>query len=147
MKPFLSALLLWATVAAVFGGDETPRAIIHVRLIYATNEPDGIHDKELADLEPRFRPDFGYKHYKLLGEKRVELKEGDSVLLDLGHSFGLSLKHVGTRQRFHLLHVDLFHQKKWLFWFETSVKQRSEPLFIKGPWTEKGLVIIALEAK
>lgn len=137
------ALLAWVVAEVhAFGAS----AEIQARLIYGTNEEDLPKEAALADLEPRFKPDFGYKHYRLLGEKKATLKEGKTDRLELGHEFAVRIRHRETKGDFHVLQIDVFHKSKKLLFLEVSVRQNSEPIFIKGPWTEKGLIIIALTA-
>jgi hypothetical protein len=124
-----------------------PTATVTAKLIYGSNATDQPKEQALAELEPRFKPDFGYKHYRLLGEKSVTLKEGYSETLDLGHEFTVSIKHKETQKQFRVLAINLYHKGKWLLFLEVSAKNKSEPIFIKGPTTEQGLVIIALTAK
>jgi hypothetical protein len=122
-------------------------AVIEAKLIYATNSEEPSREEAPRDIESRLKPDFGYKHYCLLGEKSVKLKEDDEEKIDLGHQIEVSIKHKGTKKQFHVLGVNLYHQNKWLFFIEVSVQQKSKPIFIKGPFTKDGLVIIALTAK
>ncbi len=122
-------------------------AKIDARLIYGTNTDDQPKEAALQDIESKFQPDFGYRHYRLLGEKTATIKEGESSTLDLGHQFQLVIKHKSSKKPFRVLQIDLFHQNKKLLFIEVSVEQKSEPIFIKGPWTEQGLVIIALTAR
>jgi len=140
---FMAALACAA--GPVCGGDAT--AAIEARLIYGTNADPKSAGGAAPELEPRLKRDFGYKHYRVLGERSAKLKEGDGEKLELGQNFDISVKHKGTKKQFHTLGIDLYHQGKWLLFIEVSVKQRSEPIFIKGPWTEDGLLIIALTAK
>ena len=128
-------------------GSALAAATIEAKLIYAANDSDEPDQHLLKELEPRLRHDFGYKHYRLLGEKSAEMKEGDNVMLDLGHQFQLSVKHKGAKKDFQILQIDLFHKKEWRLYFELSVKQKGEPIFVKGPPTDNGLVIIELAAK
>ena len=141
------AFLVCAALATPVASADESAAVIEVKLIYATNTEDQPKEEALKDIEPRLKPDFGYKHYSLLGEKSVELNEGDEEKLDLGHQIEVSIKHKDTKKHFHVLGVNLYHHNKWLFFIEVSVQQKSKPIFIKGPFTKDGLVIIALTAK
>jgi hypothetical protein len=145
-RSWLILVLAGVAAATTTVSASEPVASVTAKLIYGSNT-DQPKEQALADLEPRFKPDFGYKHYRLLGEKSVTLKEGYSETLDLGHQFAVSVKHKETRKQFHVLAIDLYHKEKWLLFLEVSVKNKSEPIFIKGPNTEQGLVIIALTAK
>lgn len=122
-------------------------ASIEAKLIYGTNAEDQPTEEQLKDIEPRLKPDFGYRNYRLLGEKIFKLKEGNEEKCELGHQIEVSIKHNGTKKQFQVLGVNLYHQNKWLFFIEVSVQQKSKPIFIKGPFTKDGLVIIMLTAK
>lgn len=141
------AWLAWAAPAAMQAYAGEPTATVEARLIYGTNTENKSKEEPVKELESRLKRDFGYKHYRLLSTKSAQIKEGYSEKLDLGHQIEISIKHKGTKKQFHTLAVDLYHQNKWLLFLEVSVQQKSEPIFIKGPWTEQGLVIIAVTAK
>lgn len=139
--------MLWALFASVPVFAWAGPAKIDAKLIYGTNADNQPKEEALRDLEPRFKPDFGYKRYQLLGEKSATLKEGDADKLDLGHQFEIAIKNKGEKKKFHVLQIDLFHQGKKLLFIEVSVEEKSEPIFIKGPWTDQGLLIIAVTAR
>lgn len=140
--------ILWLALAAIFapvaGWADTAK--LEVLLIYGTNE-DKPTEAALSELKEKFKPDFGYKHYSLLGSRKVELKEGESQMVDMGHKLQVSLKHLQARKKFHLMNCDLYHRGDWLLYIQLNVSQEGEPVFIKGPWTEKGLLILAVKAK
>jgi len=139
----LVLVMLGMTQASSWAGP----AKIDARLIYGSNTDDQPKEAALQDIEPKFKPDFGYKHYRLLGEKNASINDGESAVMDLGHQFQITVKNKETKKPYHVLQIDLYHQGKKLLFIEVSVEQKSEPIFIKGPWTDQGLVIIALTAK
>jgi hypothetical protein len=131
--------------ATTFAGDTGAK--IQVKLIYGTSAEDQSNEPELQEMGAMFKADFGFKHYKLLGEKAAKLKEGESDTLDLGHQFEVRLKNKATKKPYHVIDINLFHKGGWLCYFEASVAAKGEPVVIKGPWTKQGLVIIVLTAK
>jgi hypothetical protein len=117
-------------------------ASIEVRLIRASNEAEK-SDEELTKLEPKLKKVFGYQQYKQLGIQKAELKDRETLRLNLGEGIVVFVTPTTSENKAHVIDFEMYSGRAALIKSTVHVPH-GRPMFIKGPDVGDTLLVVSL---
>jgi hypothetical protein len=120
----------------------THAASIEVRLIRASNEAEK-SDQELSKLEPKLKKVFGYQQYRQLGIQKAELKDKETLRLNLGEGIVVFVTPAEVENKVHTLDFEMFSGRAALVKSTVRVP-RGRAMLIKGPDVGDTLLVVSL---
>lgn len=113
-------------------------------LVLATNaEHPTPPPEELRSQAANLHTVFGYNQFRLLGQKRKEVPTGTEDWLVSSRQFFLRVDTKNPLPGGYAVGLQLVKENKVLVEAETKL-ERDRPLFIRGPFVEKGQLLIVL---
>jgi hypothetical protein len=120
---------------------ETRAATIQAMLIRASNEAPS--DASLNQLHPHLKHQFGYQHYRLLGNKQDALKLKTARKLDVGEGFFVVATLRSSKKHVHEIDIEWTSGTTKLV--STTVKMsEGSQVFVKGPGVGNDWIVLAL---
>lgn len=144
-RPWIcAAALAWAALGGASTGQAQQGETLYGALIMASNaEPAGPPPPELVPEWENLRGVFGYSQFVVLGQKRKPIVDGTEDWLVSSAKFFLRVDTKSPIPGGYALGLQLYRDKH--VFAEAQVKlKRDNPLFIRGPMTSKGQLVILL---
>jgi hypothetical protein len=139
---------LLALVLVAFVTGTAQAASLQASLIRASNELPA--DPALKQLQPQLKAQFGYKNYKLLGNKKEVLKPATAHKLDVGEGFCViailksTVKDKTARKDVHELTIEWMSGKTKLLTAPSVKMSEGAHVLIKGPAVGNDWIVLAL---
>lgn len=133
-----AALALMLSVSAANGENVWSALVIANNASHPAATPP-----ELRPIEQTLKALFGYNQFKLIGQAKTHLENGDEDWMASSKYFALHVDSKGETDSGYLLDLQLFQEKKLLLETEAKLNKRS-PLVIRGPQVGDGQLLLLL---